>query len=121
VNIPVRKWFIAAAALMLCTGSASALTVEDYTRLVKLEVTVAHLYISGVGAGLLWANAFDEKSPGRAGSIYCAPPQLSLTAKNYHDIAVAAVGRGDADGTRIGDEPIDYFLLQGMIATFPCH
>ena len=109
-----------ALVLSLATATASAeMSVRQYLadrdaankaafdRLVKP-------YLTGVGEGLLWANAQIKAQKGTP--FFCDPDDVSLTTTDY-----LAIVDGEAKQPYVQPEyPIELVLLKGLQGRFPC-
>ena len=101
------------------------ITVKDYKATLSnddvAKIVAMKLYISGVGDGLLWANA---EATRRKIPLFCEPNNLKLLVDNYIDMINSQIGRlsqpGGASKSELDDLPIGMLLLKGLEGTFPC-
>ncbi|MGB6210176.1 hypothetical protein [Pseudomonas mandelii] len=97
------------------------MTVETYNALNKSDPGQLLTYLSGIGNGYGWSNAYLtewRKTP----AMFCEPDKLALNGENFKDILEAEIKRSyhpetEEDKT---NNPIELLLLMGLIKTFPC-
>lgn len=116
------------AILLLGVSTVRALTVEDYLKDKEGQTTRA--YIRGMGNAFEWANA--ELEVRHQPPLFCQPGKLGLDTYNYLQILDQTIEdlTKDIKGNSPGDQreylkwlhkaDVDYFLLQGLVKTFPC-
>ncbi len=71
-------------------------------------------YLTGVGEGLLWANA--QLKAQKSTPFFCDPDDVSLTTTDY-----LAIVDGETKQPYVQPEyPIELLLLKGLQGKFPC-
>lgn len=102
--------------LLFISGACSAqITVEIYKSAKGTQVeNINKIYISGAGAAFDWANV-KLKGTGQK-PLYWPPQELALNAENY----IGILDREIAKDIVAGKNPVDMYLINGLMATFPC-
>ncbi len=91
-------------------------TVKDYVR-YKERPTLA-IYITGVGDGLLWANA--ELITRKQKPLYCQPGEFVLHTDNYLEILNRKMKDEKFTKHLPADFPLARVLLRALQEIFPC-
>ena len=117
---------ILAAAIAPISTSAYALpdnwnSVGHYPE-VRNE-TAVKIYLLAAGNSYLAANV-ELRATGKD-ELYCQPDQLALMGENYVEIfekqlASLKGGASEELSRTVEGTPIEFVLLQGLKATFPC-
>ncbi|MBL8539352.1 MAG: hypothetical protein JNK68_03170 [Betaproteobacteria bacterium] len=71
-------------------------------------------YLTGVGEGLLWANAQIKAQKGTP--FFCDPDDVALTTADY----LAIIDREAQQAYVQPEYPIELVMLKGLQARFPC-
>lgn len=119
-NPSVREKVVAALLLLLTAANASAeMSVRQY--LADRDAVnksafdrLAKPYITGVGEGLLWANAQIKAQKGTP--FFCDPDDVTLTTADY----LAIIDREAQQSYVQPEYPIELVMLKGLQARFPC-
>jgi len=108
---------LACLLLSLCCSSAWALSVTDYVRQRDGSDVAAFRrlsdYITGVGAGYIWANS--RLTEMHAHLLYCQPQPIHIDADLPH-IIDEEIGQPYV----LPDYPIELMLLAGLARRYPC-
>lgn len=110
------KLKVAIGALLLAVTNVSLAEITAETYMMSKGTPNEKLYkkyIEGVGKGFEWANV-QLKSSGQK-PLYCQP-NLAMYAENYLSIIDAEIAKDSA----AAKNPIELYLLNGLIAIFPC-
>jgi hypothetical protein len=87
----------------------------------RAQVADLKLYISGMGEGILWANA---EATRKKNPLYCDPDKLELVADNYIgmiDVQIRKISQpGGATKAELDGIAVGVLLLNGLKETFPC-
>jgi len=106
-----------------CGGQLNAMNVKDFEKQMSDEKTqlMAGVYISGVGEGLLAANARAELS--KNVRLFCIPRDLVLTTEKVTDIMNRRLKKMLSDGIsweKLGNYEVASIVLMGLEDTYPC-
>jgi len=98
------------------TSFAQTITLSSFQSTKDHPVVVS--YISGVGAGYVYANALlmSEGNP----LIFCQPMGLALIGKNYIQLIESEAKRPSVAKPYPGDTVVEVVLLNALRANFPC-
>ena len=106
------------AYLVCCQVQAGVTTLEKYQEVQKAggsNWTDLRLYVTGLGDGIMIANAKSHAENGKY--LFCVPPKLPLGIENYTGMidGMARDYPGKLEQVEIG--PI---LMRAFMLTFPC-
>jgi len=91
--------------------------LKDYEKLPLSEQENIKIYIYGVGIGISWANV-KLKGPQK---LYCDPQHLVMNDDNFLSILEREIlYQKKVSPLAYKEFPIEMYLLQGLIRTFPC-
>jgi hypothetical protein len=115
----MKKIPIALAFLLAAGNAAADMSVRQY--LADRDAVnksafdrLTKPYLTGVGEGLLWANAQIKAQKGTP--FFCDPDDVNLTTSDY-----LAIIDSEAQQAYVQPEyPIELVLLKGLQARFPC-
>ncbi|WP_432283931.1 hypothetical protein SLT36_19050 [Aminobacter sp. BA135] len=102
-----------AAILLTFVSGASAATFASWK---EKNQTVREVYVSGLGEGMSWANVSANSDLGK--SLYCLPPRLGLSGRNYISILEDYAERYKSAGSY--DQEVALLLLSALQEMFPC-
>jgi hypothetical protein len=78
-------------------------------------------YLTGMGLGFFTANtklvALGQKP------LYCPPPTLGLSGRNYIDILekeLERAAKNPKEKAFFATTPVEFYMMAGLISTFPC-
>lgn len=95
---------------------ASGLTLADYEAKKDALPTIA--YITGVGQGLLYANAWLRLR--NQPRICCQPDRLTLFPNNLISLIDTQIKRHSTDQPYPSMATVEVILLDALIVSFPC-
>ena len=75
---------------------------------------LAKPYLTGVGEGLLWANA--QLKAQKSAPFFCDPDNVNLSTADF----LAILDREVKEAYVQAEYPIELLLLKGLQARFPC-
>jgi len=116
----MNRTFLALWLVLAAANASAEMTVRQYIadrdatsksafdRLVKP-------YLTGVGEGLMWANAQLKADKGEP--FFCDPDEATLTTADYLQVV-----DGEAKQPYVEpDYPIELLLLKGLQRKYPCN
>ncbi len=107
--------FLVMLAFLSCISAyADDITLKEYKQLKKENMMM--IYIRGMGEGSGWANAA-LKHKGQS-PLYCAPPNLTMTADGYVTILDGYLEKNQHMNKE--DFLVGGLLLKALEYTFPC-
>jgi hypothetical protein len=113
------KKLLAFLLLFACANAAAEMSVRQY--LADRDASnkaafdrLAKPYLTGVGEGLLWANA--QLNAQKAAPFFCDADDVSLTTADFLAILDTEVKAAYVQA----EYPVELLLLQGLQARFPC-
>jgi hypothetical protein len=126
-TIPAMRILMLAPCLLAfsCLHADAQLSVKDYRATLtvgnKSDVAELKFYISGMGEGIIWANA---EAARRKTPLFCEPDKLELVADNYLGFIDGQIKRlsqpGGATKAEVDSMALGVLLLSGLEETFPC-
>jgi len=109
----MRRIILLTLLVVLSRSAVAEIPLSAYPEVKNSENF--KIYIVGVGIGLSWANT---RLRGRQQpQLYCAPKQSALGADDYLNILQEEIERGPVT---IPEAPVELYLMNGLIRTFPC-
>ena len=113
----MKKWTIGGFLVLFLAWDANAASVslKDYNEPDNEQVREYNkAFLDGVMEGLLVSNE-ELKAEGKP-PLFCLPPELAITPEQAKDIMLR-------EAKKVPDPErfhISFFLMQGIIDTFPC-
>ncbi len=112
------KRILCVVALICAYSGACAMSVEEYVR-QRDSANVAtfrqtKIYLTGVGAGYIWAN--EALTQSKLHPLYCQPPPIKADT-DFSKIVDDEIGQPYVTT----DYPIELLLLAGLKRLYPCN
>ncbi len=115
----MKKTSVALLFLLAAANASADMSVRQY--LADRDAAnksafdrLAKPYLTGVGEGLLWANAQIKAQKGTP--FFCDPDEVTLTTSDYLSI----IDREAQQAYVEPEYPIELVMLKGLQARFPC-
>ena len=113
------KWIGVLALTLLCQ-STLALDIAAYEKAKELPDArkINEMYITGVGQGILWANAAVTKKT--KAPLYCPPESLPLNGQNYMQLIDQYLQFLRSKPGFDESAPVELVLMRALQDNFPC-
>jgi hypothetical protein len=115
----MKKTSLALLLWLVAANASAEMSVRQYLADRDAANTaafdrLAKPYLTGVGEGLLWANA--QLKAQKNTPFFCDPDDVSLTTADY----LLMVNSETKQAYVKPDYPVELLLLKGLQARFPC-